>query len=201
MKMKFLHVGPGFLNKQNLDGFNSGDWQEIRYDVDESAKPDIRGSIIDMSEIDSDSYDAVYSAHNIEHVYPHQVPQVLAEFLRVLRPSGFLVISCPCLSTVARAVVDNRLMEPLYESSMGPVSPIDIIYGHRKSLMQGQKHMAHKTGFTYSSLNNFLHEVGFKKCYGGSVASQYAISIVAFKSMITDEAAVNIASIFAPSLG
>ncbi|WP_353740161.1 hypothetical protein [Desulfonatronum lacustre] len=36
---------------------------------------------------------AVYSAHNIEHVHAFEVPQVLKEFLRVLKRSGH--VRCP----------------------------------------------------------------------------------------------------------
>tara|TARA_B110000008_G_C16612067_1_gene420898 strand:+ start:309 stop:419 length:111 start_codon:yes stop_codon:yes gene_type:complete len=35
-----------------------------------------------MSLVETGSVDAIYSAHNIEHVYPHEVPIVLNEFYR-----------------------------------------------------------------------------------------------------------------------
>ena len=37
-----------------------------------------------MSAVADKSVDAIFSSHNIEHVYPHEVEKVLKEFLRVL---------------------------------------------------------------------------------------------------------------------
>ena len=39
------------------------------------------------------AFDAVFSSHNLEHLYPHQVKEALAEFYRVLKPEGMIVIS------------------------------------------------------------------------------------------------------------
>ena len=43
------------------------------------------------------SVDAVFSSHNIEHLYPHEVPLALKEFMRVLKPDGFVLMTCPDL--------------------------------------------------------------------------------------------------------
>jgi predicted SAM-dependent methyltransferase len=37
--------------------------------------------------------DALYSSHNIEHVFAHEVVPTLKEFRRVLKPDGFVVIT------------------------------------------------------------------------------------------------------------
>ncbi len=52
-------------------------------------------------------------------------------------------------------------MEPLYRSPKGPISPIDILYGHRGSMEEGNLFMAHKTGFTAQSLLQSLCNAGF----------------------------------------
>jgi predicted SAM-dependent methyltransferase len=39
-----------------------------------------------MSALATGSVDAVVSSHNMEHLYPHEVPLALAEFVRVLKP-------------------------------------------------------------------------------------------------------------------
>ena len=59
--------------------------------------PDIVGTLLDMSQVQTASVDAVYSSHNIEHVYPHEVPIVLKEFYRVLKDDGIVVLECPDL--------------------------------------------------------------------------------------------------------
>jgi ubiquinone/menaquinone biosynthesis C-methylase UbiE len=54
----------------------------------------------DMSAVETSSMDALYSSHNIEHVYAHEVPKALAEFKRVLRPDGFVIITCPDIQAI-----------------------------------------------------------------------------------------------------
>jgi hypothetical protein len=76
----FLHVGCGTVKKSQIPGFRDDDWKEIRFDIDKNVNPDIEGTLTDMSQVKSGSMDAVYSAHNIEHVHPHEVPVVLKEF-------------------------------------------------------------------------------------------------------------------------
>ena len=151
-----LHVGCSGLNKSALKGFDSDDWSEIRFDIDPSVKPDIEGTLTDMEAVATGSVDAVYSAHNIEHVFPHEVHTVLLEFHRVLKPDGIVVLTCPDLLSVCQAVVNDKLMETLYESAAGPIAPIDVLYGHRADLAKGKIYMAHKTGFTYSTLQDAL---------------------------------------------
>jgi len=159
-----LHVGPGHRKSgaKLPEGFAGGEWTEIRLDIDPSNEPDILGSMLDMSAVGADSVDAIYSAHNIEHVFTHEVPLVLGEFLRVLKPTGFAVITCPDLQAVCAMVVDNKLTEAAYTSQAGPITPLDILYGHSAAVKAGYHFMAHKTGFTEKSLTQVLVSVGFK---------------------------------------
>ena len=164
---QFLHVGCARLTKANTTaGFNSDDWREVRFDIDPDCAPDIVGTIVDMSNVADASFDAVYSAHNLEHVYPHEV-QPIREFARVLSDDGFVVLTCPDLQTVCEMVAEDKLLETLYVSSMGPVAPIDILFGHRASVSAGKHYMAHKCGFTFSVLTNLFAAGGFKSVYGG----------------------------------
>jgi predicted SAM-dependent methyltransferase len=65
-------------------------WQEVRLDIDPEARPDLVGSITDMSKlIPSESFDAVWLSHSLEHLYAHEVPATLSEFKRILKPTGF----------------------------------------------------------------------------------------------------------------
>ena len=158
----FLHVGCGQKRKgQTTRGFATDDWREVRFDIDEAVQPDIVGTIADMTAVDSESFDAVFSSHNIEHLFPHEVVPALREFRRVLKPDGFAVVTCPDLQSVARLIAEDKLIEPAYTSPAGPISPLDILYGHRASLARGQHYMAHKTGFTESSLRRCFAEAGY----------------------------------------
>jgi SAM-dependent methyltransferase len=158
----FLHIGCGRKNKSmTTPVFGDPDWTELRYDIDPSVKPDIIGSMLDMSAVETGSMDAIFSSHNIEHLYPHEVPAALAEFRRVLKPDGYAVITCPDLQSICALIVDDKLTEPAYESTMGPISPLDILYGHVASMKRGNIYMAHRSGFTQRSLTEALTSSGF----------------------------------------
>lgn len=179
---KFLHVGCGRLTKANTTaGFNNDGWQEVRLDIDPDCAPDLVGTIVDMSGIADASFDAIFSSHNIEHVYPHEVPRVITEFLRVLNDEGFAVVTCPDLQAVCEAVAKDKLLEPLYVSPIGPIAPIDILFGHRASVSAGKQYMAHKCGFTYSVLSHLFIAGGFSKVFGGRRPDMFDLWFVAFK--------------------
>ena len=163
MAQSFLHVGCG---RKRIDRtpFAGSDWNEIRLDIDSSVVPDVIGSMLDMTAIDSASVDAVFSSHNIEHLYPYEVPVALAEFKRVLAPTGFALVTCPDLQSVAALIADNKLLEPAYTSPAGPISPLDILYGLRTSLAHGNHYMAHRCGFTRDVLVQVFQQAGFAQC-------------------------------------
>lgn len=170
----FLHVGCGSKRKQQTTrAFNNGEWNELRLDIDENVNPDFVGSMTDMSSVQDASMDAVYSSHNIEHLYPHDVPTALKEFLRVLKPDGFLVLTCPDLQSVCALIADDKLTEPAFTSPAGPIAPIDILYGHRPSLAHGNLYMAHRCGFTQRVLTATLQANGFAMVAAARRAAPY----------------------------
>ena len=128
----FLHVGCGTRNKSHTP-FANQSWREIRLDINPEVQPDVVGTMTEMESVMDSSVDAVFSAHNIEHLYPHEVPIALAEFYRVLKPDGFVLLTCPDLQSVCVHVANNQLTTPLYHTRDGglPITPLDIIYGHR----------------------------------------------------------------------
>ncbi|MDZ5603478.1 methyltransferase domain-containing protein [Pseudomonas sp. RP23018S] len=158
----FLHVGCGPKNKSGTtQGFATADWQELRFDIDQSVNPDIVGTMTDMSRVADASVDALFSSHNIEHLYPHEVPVALAEFRRVLKPGGFVIITCPDLQSVCALVAEDKLTDEAYRSPAGPIAPIDILYGHRPAMANGNLYMAHRCGFTKRVLTGSLQAAGF----------------------------------------
>jgi predicted SAM-dependent methyltransferase len=160
----FLHVGCGPKRKDRTTrGFVSPDWVEIRLDIDASVHPDVIGTMTDMSAVATASVDAVFSSHNIEHLYPHEVPIAMAEFLRVLKPDGFFVVTCPDLQSVCALIAEDKLTEPAYTSPAGAIAPLDILYGHRPAMAQGNLYMAHRCGFTQKVLTGTLQASGFKQ--------------------------------------
>lgn len=159
----FLNVGCGHSrNNGSRLGFKNAEWRELRYDIDPSVQPDFVGSITDISIAHDQSIDAIYSSHNIEHLESFEVPLALNEFFRVLNHDGYCVITCPDMQSVAKLISDDKLLEPAYFSQMGPITPMDIVFGHRKSISEGKTYMSHRCGFTNSLLQQSLLGVGFQ---------------------------------------
>jgi hypothetical protein len=159
-----LHVGCGPNPSELLAReFPAPAWAEVRLDIDANAAPDIVASITAMHMVESGSVDAVFSSHNLEHLFAHEVPLALREFSRVLGAQGFALIGVPDLQRVAERVANDQLLEAAYESAAGPISAIDMLYGHRGYVAAGMTFMAHKTGFTARSLANALVENGFAR--------------------------------------
>ena len=157
-----LHVGCGSPHPNRLHQlFRRPEWKEVRLDIDLHVQPDIVASITDMNIVPSECADAIYSSHNLEHLYPHEVPVALQEFVRVLKLTGFALISLPDLQAVAELVVADKLDEPAYQSPAGPIAPLDILYGHRTSMASGNLFMAHKTGFSAKTLAHSIIQAGF----------------------------------------
>jgi len=162
MPKKVLNIGCGSRACGNLpDEYRTPQWTEIRLDINNDVSPDIVGDMRDMHMVADSSIDAIFSCHNIEHVYCHEVIPTLKEFFRILVAGGEILIGCPDLQQIARLIAEDKLMDPVYSLPVGQIAPIDMLYGFRASIAGGNHHMSHKTGFTQTSIKSLLHEAGF----------------------------------------
>jgi SAM-dependent methyltransferase len=160
---RVLNAGSGSYTARRLHPvFVRGIWKEIRVDIDPQSKPDVIASITDLETAFSPkSFDAIWSSHTLEHLYTHEVPAALAEFRRVLKPNGFALITSPDLEAVVSLMLDHGLDDVAYTSPAGPITPLDMLFGHSASIALGHQYMAHKTGFTEKSLAQRLVDAGF----------------------------------------
>lgn len=144
----------------NVGGGTSGpppqfnEYHITTLDIAPDTKPDIVASMCDMGGIGY--FDVVWCSHALEHIYPHEVPVALSEFLRVLVPGGHAVIFVPDLEGVK---ADES---PLYIDPTGPITGLDLLYGHRVAL-RTNPYMAHHTGFVSVTLTEALLKAGFAK--------------------------------------
>lgn len=172
-----LHIGCNRKNKSHLPAFFQS-YDEIRLDIDPEVRPDIVADMRDLSQLEDNSVDAIFSSHNIEHVFLHEVVPTLEGWHRVLRPSGVLDLRCPDIEPACRAILEDKAFEALYTSPAGPVTPLDMLYGYTRSLRRGNAFMAHKCGFTKQILGACLTHAGFKKggvTYGDSTHELRAV--------------------------
>ena len=182
-----LHVGCGYRTKKDTLKYYDDEWKETRVDINKNVNPDILGSMKDLSNVQNNYYDSVFSSHSIEHVYAHEVDGVLKEFHRVLNMNGLLVITCPELKSICKLVLEDKLLDIAYESAAGPISPIDMIWGHRVSIKKGNEFMAHKCGFTLKTLMNSCINANFKSVGGIERPKLFDLWVVAQKNKIEKE--------------
>lgn len=184
---KVLYVGSGPDHIGGRRGFDKENWQETRLDIEPAVQPDIIGSMTDMGAVETGSIDAIYSSHNLEHLVPHELPVALAEFLRVLKEDGYLVVTCPDLQGVAKLVAQDKLDEPAYYTGAGmPIAPMDILFGWRHAMANGQPYMAHRMGFTAKVLAQELKKAGFASI-AVCAKNDLALYAVASKKAKTNE--------------
>lgn len=160
-------------------------FEHLLLDIDPRGSPDIVCDARRLTALGAGQFDAVYCSHNLEHYYRHEVPQVLAGFLHVLKDRGFTDIRVPDIGAVMRATIEQDLDidDVLYESPAGPIMVLDVLYGYSVEIERsGQEFFAHKTGFTQKSLLNALQGAGFSKIF--SVAGNLEIRALAFKGEV-----------------
>jgi SAM-dependent methyltransferase len=196
----FLHVGCGGSRKQHVaPGFRGDDWREIRLDMDAAVAPDIVASMTDMPMVPDAAVDSIYSSHNIEHLYPHEVPAAFAEFYRVLKPDGFLVLTCPDLRSICALVVDDKLDAPAYMTTSGEaIAPLDVMYGNRRAMAEGNLFMAHRFGFTQRTLMDAARDAGFKIGHSLQRPATFDLWLLAFKSDVSMDTLMQQAQLFLP---
>lgn len=138
-KLVKLHLGCGV---KHLPGWTH---------VDALAYPHVDhvGPVEDLGFAADQSVDLIYACHVLEHFGRNEYQQVLAEWFRVLRPSGLLRLAVPDFAQCARLYVDGAL----------PRGLIDIM----GLLIGGQRDVYdyHKVLFDETSLTEALHDVGF----------------------------------------
>jgi SAM-dependent methyltransferase len=179
-----LHVGCGHARKEHIQtpAFRAPEWREVRIDIDASVAPDIVASVIDLAGVLDDAADALFSSHNIEHLFPHEVPLALAEFARVLKDDGVAVITCPDLRAACKWVAEGREEEVAYVSPAGPITPMDLIYSYRGFTAGGNPFMAHRWGFTLQALVEHLRAAGFRSVFAIERSGAFDLWALAVKS-------------------
>jgi SAM-dependent methyltransferase len=137
-------------------------------DIDPKGGAEVVFDARELERLPTGVFDAIYCSHNLEHYYHHDVKKVLAGFRHVIKDSGFVHLRVPDVGAVMKAAVERGLdiEDVLYQSSLGPITVMDVLYGYGKQIeSSGVEFFAHKTGFTPQSLSKALAAAGFGHIY------------------------------------
>lgn len=128
-----LNIGSG---KETIVGFTS---------VDKHVAADVQADMGDLP-YESGSVDEIYCCHALEHVGFHDVPAVLREWHRVMRPGGLLRVIVPSLDFACAVWLHGS----------------DRDYA-RQIMFGNQEHDGeyHKTGWKESDLRADVEAAGF----------------------------------------
>jgi predicted SAM-dependent methyltransferase len=106
------------------------------------------GSVINPTPLEDGCADELLALHVIEHVYAWEAPHLLAEWKRLLKPGGRLILELPNL----RLACENFLAGLPDQMGMWP------IYGDAS---HKDPYMMHKNGYTPETISALLYAAGF----------------------------------------
>jgi len=139
-----LHIGGQELHP---------DWKI--FDIENRPEVDYVGDASDLSQFEDESIEVIYASHILEHFHhslDNEVIFALAEWHRVLKQGGQLMISVPDLQTLCWLYLRPDI------DVTARLHFMRIIFGG-----QTNQYDIHKVGFDYEILGLYLAEVGFKQ--------------------------------------
>lgn len=134
--MKQLHLGSG---RKRIPGY-------LNVDADPQFQPDIVADIDNLAMVETDSVEAIYACHVLEHAPRVEVGFSLREWHRVLRPGGELRVAVPNFKAIVKLYREGVHLERLW----------GLIYGGERT---GWDH--HRVIFDYETLCAYLQRAGF----------------------------------------
>ncbi|MDC0832717.1 methyltransferase domain-containing protein [Geitlerinema sp. CS-897] len=139
-----LHIG----GKEVREG-----WKIL--DIEDRPEVDILADAANLSQFESNSVDAIYASHVLEHFHHslnNELICTLDEWHRVLKVGGKLFISVPDLHTLCWLYLNPNLI---------PIERLQLM----RIMFGGQTNEfdVHKVGFDFELLGMYLEEVGFEE--------------------------------------
>ena len=132
----------GWINIDSADGWTTT-----------GARPDVHANITELPYPDNHA-DAIAAIHVIEHFHMWQVPAILAEWKRVLKPGCELILELPSMEKVFK-YINHVLANNIPMSATFSFFPL---WGDPK---YKDERMMHKWGYFFHSLRVELVKAGF----------------------------------------
>jgi SAM-dependent methyltransferase len=143
-----LNIGCG---PRILDGFVNVDlennWSKV--------KPQVVADISKPLPFETESADEIHAYHVFEHFYRYDADAILADWVRVLRPGGLLVLELPCLDKIIGIInyhTERRMAPPVRLTLLG-------LYGD-----PGYRNpdMCHRWCYSFDELTTMMEKEGLK---------------------------------------
>jgi SAM-dependent methyltransferase len=131
-----LHLGCG---RKYIPGY-------VHIDIVPYDHIDHVSSIDNLSFIESNSVEVIYTCHVLEHFKRKQTKTVLDEWFRVLKPNGTLRLAVPDFESICKVYQEKKDLNLV----IGP------LFGNQNYLYN-----IHYNIFDFSSLSKLLSDVGF----------------------------------------
>lgn len=111
-------------------------------------------------DIPDNCVDEIFTSHVIEHIMPNEVPSMLKEWLRVLKPGGFVATEWPDLLKCCTNIVNDPSL--IYtEDSKLEKRAVAGIFGRIGKYQDPA--MLHKWGYSEESMIRLKKSVGFSR--------------------------------------
>lgn len=134
-----------------LDGFVNvdlaGNWSGVA--------PDVVADITQRLPFDDESADEVHAYHVIEHIERFEAEAVLADWARVLKPGGLMILECPCLDKII-----GQFRKAIEEQK--PIDPRMTIWGLYGDPNYKEPRMMHRWCYSINELSGLLSDMGMK---------------------------------------
>ena len=151
MTSKKLNLGCG---DKLINGYINVDLVTERAGV----TPDVNCDIRKLTVFDTDYADEILAVHVIEHFWRWEVEDILAEWVRVLKPNGKLILECPNLISAC----EEFLKDPEAGSSPNQKGQktMWVFYGDPR---WRDPLMVHRWGYTPKSLATIMNAAGLSQ--------------------------------------
>ncbi len=181
---RLLNIGSG-ASAISLPPWYRG-WELVRLDIEPQTEPDLLMSALELDTLDGAQFDAAYSSHFLEHVYPSDMARFLVGILHVLTDNGFVEFRVPNALTACKIAAEaGSLGAFCYKSPGGTITAWDMLYGYEPYQMRYGEPMAHHNAFDPERLSALLGHSGFGIVYVQDV--KWEIRAVACKTDLSDQ--------------
>jgi predicted SAM-dependent methyltransferase len=116
--------------------------------------------LMDKFPLPDNCVDEILSVHVIEHIMPDKVPDLMKEWLRILKPGGFVATEWPDLLKMCKFIVEDP--SRMY-SDNGKIQKRAVAGIFGNIVRYQDSVMLHKWGYSAESMSVLLQKNGFAR--------------------------------------